>query len=95
MTKQIPSFDAFADAKRFFIENKDGDKFPMRFIRATVVVTSAYGDKVAFAKTSRGSTYRDSRTPKKNISEAECRSELMRLLDDSHMADRAFLTLCV
>jgi DNA-binding sugar fermentation-stimulating protein len=106
----------FADAKRFFVdvkttgEEKDG-KMMVNLRTACVVVTTQYGDKVAFTKSNRGKQYRDSRgkkTQSKNswgdvetklsplmISETEVKSELERLLGSSHEAYRAFQALQV
>ena len=71
-----PTFESFADAKKFFydVKNDAGEKEGKRMgcLRtACVVVTTQFGDKVAFMKTSanRSGTYRDSRgkkTEKKN-----------------------------
>lgn len=76
MSMKNPSFESFADAKKFFydVKNADGEKEgkKMGCLRtACVVVTTTFGDKVAFMKTSanRSGTYRDSRgkkTEKKN-----------------------------
>jgi hypothetical protein len=110
-----PTFDAFGDAKKFFVDAKDanGDdtKIMVRLRSSCVVVTTAYGERVAFSKTNRGESYRDSRgkkVEKKNewgdkvvritklyLSENEVKAELHRLLDDMHEADRAFYALQV
>ena len=106
------TFDGWIDdPKMFMVENAEGDTFPIRFIKAHVVVTTAAGDKVAFGKTSRGQNYWDSRgkkVKKKNewgdettvvrplmISESEVRSELERLLGDRWEAARAMQLLSV
>lgn len=70
------TFESFADAKKFFydVKNEAGEKEGKRMgsLRtACVVITTPFGDKVAFMKTSanRSGTYRDSRgkkTEKKN-----------------------------
>ena len=111
--KQTPKFESFADAKRFFVDVKDanGDdsKMMVRLSTACVVVTTEYGDKVAFYKTSRGKQYRDSRGKKVQrkdswgnvetrlaplmISESEVKDELARLLQDNWAAQQAFLAL--
>ena len=99
----MPSYESFCNASRFFVEMKDDDgelvKIPVSLIRATVVVSvpCANGQiaKVAFAKTNRGQTFRDSRSPKKNITAAECLSELKRMLQSNNDGEMAFQTLNV
>ncbi len=84
-------------------------KIMSRLSVACVVVTTQYGDKVAFTKTNKGQNYRDSRgkkVTKKNeygdketilrplmITEDEVRAELLRLLDCSATASQAFYAL--
>jgi hypothetical protein len=113
--KPSPSFETFADASRFFVdvknENGEDGKMMINLRKSCVVVTTASGDKVAFMKTNRGKTYRDSRGKKVTkksdwgdketiirplmISAEEVQSELKRLLDDSWMAEQAFRALQV
>jgi hypothetical protein len=107
-----PTFTAeIDDPKMFFVENADGETFPIRFIRALVIVTTASGERVAFGKNSRGKNFWDSRGKKVRskddwdntierkvplmIDERECRDELARLLCDRYEADRAFRMLNV
>lgn len=116
MPTTTPNFVVHADAKRFFVDvktdsdEKDG-KMMINLRSACVVVTTAFGDSVAFTKTNRGQNYRDSRgkkTERKNewgdkivrisplmISESEVRGELNRLLGDSQKANDAFRALQV
>jgi len=110
-----PSFQTHSDASKFFIdivsdEGEDG-KMMVNLRKATVVVTTTYGDKVAFYKTNRGQNYRDSRGRKvsrKNewgdvetftrplmIGPDEVMSELTRLLDSPSLAMEAFNALQV
>lgn len=111
----IPTFESFCDTKKFFVETTDenGDKakVPVRLRSACVVITTAFGEKVAFAKTNRGSNYRDSRgkkTERKNdwgdtivnirqlmLSEGDCKAEIYRLLDNDALASQAFQALQV
>jgi hypothetical protein len=107
-----PTFTAeIDDPKMFMIENKDGETFPIRFIKALVIVTTASGERVAFGKNSRGQNFWDSRgkqvrvkddwdnvTFQKRplmITENEVQAELERLLDDRWEATRAFRMLNV
>ena len=99
----LPTYEAFCNTSRFFVDMKDEDgelgKVPVSLIRAVVVVSvpypSGYVSKVAFAKTNRGQTFRDSRTPKKNITGQECLAELQRMLQSPDEGERAFQTLNV
>lgn len=115
MTTIQPSFQTHSDASKFFIDvkNVDGEdgKMMVNLRKATVVVTTMYGDKVAFYKTNRGQNYRDSRGKKvsrKNaygdvetiirphmIGRDEVMSELHRLLDSPSLAMAAFNALQV
>ncbi len=100
INKRVPTFTADVNEGKFFADVFDDEgevagRKMIRFVRAVVVVTTAYNDKVAFCKSNRGRTYRDSRTPKKNISGDECLSELHRLLDDKWNAQQAFQQLQV
>ena len=109
-----PSFQSHSDAKRFLVDKLDenGDKdgcIPISLNVSCVVITTAFGDTVAFTKTNRGKNYRDSRGKKtvaKNsygektetirplfISESEVKAELIRLLDDNYLAEQAFNAL--
>ncbi|CAK9251249.1 unnamed protein product [Sphagnum jensenii] len=62
---QRPTWEQTYDAGKFFIDVEDADgnvgKMMMKIIRAAVIVTSAFGDKVAFTKSNRGKTFLDSR----------------------------------
>ena len=109
--KTTPSFDAYEDAKKFFYEDDEGERHIARLLRATVVVTTASGGKVAFGKSNRGENYQDSRGKKVTktdewgekttvirklmISADECRSELHRLLCDDNLAAEAWSALQV
>jgi hypothetical protein len=107
MTKTTPSYESISDVKKFFydIEDEEGGttKHMGRLKRNAVVVTSAYGDKVAFMKTNRSKLIRDSRCQKVKardswgntverlrptmLTEADCRAELVRLLESESDAD--------
>jgi hypothetical protein len=110
--KRIPTFEAHLDEpKKFFIETKDGETIPVRLLRATVTITTAYGDKVMFAKSNRGRTVLDCRPERvlsrddwgntvvklraKRIPEDECVSEMGRLLDSTWEGQRAWQMLNV
>ena len=115
MTTIKPKFEMFSDAKRFFIDAKGDDgedtKMMIRLRSSCVVITTQYGDKVAFTKTNRGENYRDSRGKKVEkkdawgekitkivplmITESQVKDELRRLLDDAYEAQRAFDALQV
>lgn len=91
---------ASQDSTKFFYDavNDDGDieKRMGRLKRAVVVVTFNFAngksEKIAFIKTNRGKTYRDSRTPNTNISESDFIAEFTRWFD-SYEASRAVQAL--
>jgi hypothetical protein len=87
-----PTYESINERKRFFVENTEGDKFPVSIRKGTVVVTTGGGGKVAFTKTNRSNFFRDSRDGKM-ISDHEVKSELRRMLDSQEKADAAFLAL--
>ena len=99
----MPSYESFCNASRFFVEMKDDDgelgKIPVSLIRAVVIVSipclNGQVSKVAFMKTNRGQTFRDSRSPKKNITGQECLAELQRMLQSNSEGELAFQTLNV
>lgn len=94
----MATFQANLDQSRFFapIKTEDGEKrIPITYLKAMVIITTKWGDKVVFTKSNRGKSWRDSRTPKKTLSEYELKDELTRLLDCKEDAEKAFNCLNV
>ena len=103
MNMAMPTYETHSDVKKFFYEGTDDDGLAvkrMSQLRKSCVVVSVpclngTVSKVAFMKTSRSKTYRDSRERTKRLNEREVFDELNRLLRDPAEAYNAFRSLNV
>jgi hypothetical protein len=94
----MATFKTMSDSKKLFVpanpKDEDSRSRLIRFERGTVIL-DVMGTKVVFSKTSRGSKFFDSRSPKNPLTEWEVKDELARMLDTPKDAADAFAALNV
>lgn len=79
-TPNKPRHEVHRDKSRFYVENVEGDVYPISYVNGTLVITT-FGQKVVFSKTNRSDRFRDSRDGKM-LNLMEFKEEVIRLLDD-------------